>query len=180
MRERLSVEDVKLNVDILDVIQEYVILRKSGRNYVGLCPFHSEKTGSFNVNQQEQFFKCFGCGAGGDVFTFLMKITSEPFAVVLKMLHERQENQKSGIQRVREGSITKDTKKLPDKELHQISTSLAQTLVVLDKHKTHLMSPSRGLSEKEIEIRGYRSFPDKPWQPFSKMKNRNYEGFPSA
>lgn len=180
MREQLSVEDVKLNVDILDVIQEYVVLRKSGRNYVGLCPFHSEKTGSFNVNQQEQFFKCFGCGAGGDVFTFLMKITSEPFAVVLKMLHERQENQKSGIQRVREGSIKKDTKKLPDKELHQISTSLAQNLVLLDKHKTHLMSPNRGLSKKEIEIRGYRSFPDKPWQPFSKMKKMNYEGFPGA
>ncbi|MBG9789126.1 CHC2 zinc finger domain-containing protein [Brevibacillus laterosporus] len=122
MRDQLSVEDVKMNVDILDVIQEYVILRRSGRNYVGLCPFHSEKTGSFNVNQQEQFFKCFGCGEGGDVFTFLMKITSEPFAVVLKMLRERQEN---GIKRVREGSIKKSTKKLPDKELHQISTSLA-------------------------------------------------------
>nr|WP_278431070.1 CHC2 zinc finger domain-containing protein [Brevibacillus laterosporus] len=122
MRDQLSVEDVKMNVDILDVIQEYVILRKSGRNYVGLCPFHSEKTGSFNVNQQEQFFKCFGCGEGGVVFTFLMKITSEPFAVVLKMLRERQEN---GIKRVTEGSIKKSTKKLPDKELHQISTSLA-------------------------------------------------------
>ncbi|MCG7317792.1 CHC2 zinc finger domain-containing protein [Brevibacillus laterosporus] len=55
MRDQLSVEDVKMNVDILDVIQEYVILRKSGRNYVGLCPFHSEKTGSFKLINKNNF-----------------------------------------------------------------------------------------------------------------------------
>ena len=64
-------EQVKAAVDIVRVISEYVRLRKAGANYVGLCPFHSENTPSFHVHQAQQFYHCFGCNAGGDVFKFI-------------------------------------------------------------------------------------------------------------
>ena len=60
-----------MHADIVQVIQEYVSLKKSGATYKGLCPFHGEKTPSFHVNRDKGFFHCFGCSAGGDVFKFL-------------------------------------------------------------------------------------------------------------
>jgi DNA primase len=66
-------EEIRSKVDIVDFISDYVQLKKSGQNYKGLCPFHSEKTPSFMVSQSKQIFHCFGCGIGGDVVSFLMK-----------------------------------------------------------------------------------------------------------
>jgi len=82
-------EQVRAQVDIVAVIGEYVRLRKAGQSYTGLCPFHSEKTPSFNVNPGKQFYHCFSCKAGGDVFTFLMKIEGIEFFEALKTLAER-------------------------------------------------------------------------------------------
>ena len=65
------IDDLRMQADILQVVQEYVSLRKSGATYKGLCPFHSEKSPSFHVNRDKGFFHCFGCGVGGDVFKFL-------------------------------------------------------------------------------------------------------------
>ena len=62
------------SVDIVDIISEYVQLKKQGRNYFGICPFHSENTPSFSVSVEKQIFHCFGCHAGGNVFSFLMDI----------------------------------------------------------------------------------------------------------
>ncbi len=64
------VEEIRKTNDIVDVIGEYVQLKKQGRNYFGLCPFHDEKTPSFSVTQEKQIFHCFGCGKGGNVITF--------------------------------------------------------------------------------------------------------------
>ncbi|KRL82642.1 DNA primase [Lactobacillus ultunensis] len=66
------ISEVRNNVNIVDVISQYVSLEKKGKDYIGLCPFHQEKTPSFTVNEEKQFFKCFGCGKGGNVFKFLM------------------------------------------------------------------------------------------------------------
>ena len=63
---------VRISVNIVDVISQYVSLEKKGKDYIGLCPFHQEKTPSFTVNEEKQFFKCFGCGKGGNVYKFLM------------------------------------------------------------------------------------------------------------
>ena len=67
------IERIKSSVDIVEVVGEYVNLVQRGRNHVGLCPFHSEETPSFNVNADKQIYKCFGCTAGGNVFTFLQE-----------------------------------------------------------------------------------------------------------
>jgi DNA primase len=83
------IEDLKHHADIVVVIQDYVSLRKAGATYKGLCPFHGEKTPSFNVNRDKGFFHCFGCGVGGDVFKFLELHEKVGFADAVKLLAQR-------------------------------------------------------------------------------------------
>lgn len=83
------IEKIKDSNDIIDVISETVPLKKSGRNYWGLCPFHHEKTPSFSVTQEKQIFKCFGCGEGGNVITFIMKTQNLDFHEALRVLADR-------------------------------------------------------------------------------------------
>ncbi|MGY0692895.1 DNA primase [Virgibacillus sp. FSP13] len=83
------IEEVRKANDIVDVIGEYVQLKKQGRNFFGLCPFHGEKTPSFSVTQEKQIFHCFGCGKGGNVVTFLMEMESYSFYDALKFLADR-------------------------------------------------------------------------------------------
>ena len=64
-----TIEKIRLRADIVDTVSDYVELKKRGRNFFGLCPFHNEKTGSFSVSEAKQIYKCFGCGSGGGVFT---------------------------------------------------------------------------------------------------------------
>ncbi len=82
------IEEVRSRNDIVDVVGQYVHLQKKGANYFGLCPFHNEKSGSFSVSQQKQMFYCFGCGAGGNVITFLMKYDNLTFQEAVKQLAE--------------------------------------------------------------------------------------------
>ena len=84
-----QVEEIKQKVDIVQVIGERVSLKKAGRNYKGLCPFHSEKTPSFMVSPELGVFKCFGCGEGGDVLTFLEKYEGMTFLEALEYLADR-------------------------------------------------------------------------------------------
>ncbi len=81
--------EVRLRTDIVALISEHVKLRKAGKNYVGLCPFHEEKTGSFTVDPDKQLFYCFGCGTGGNAFTFLMKREGLSFPEALEKLAQR-------------------------------------------------------------------------------------------
>ena len=78
------ISDVKENNDIVAVVSEYVNLKQRGRSFTGLCPFHSEKTPSFTVSREKQLFHCFGCGAGGDVITFIMRIENLTFGAALR------------------------------------------------------------------------------------------------
>lgn len=102
------IEEVRRQADIVSIISEHVVLRRTGKNYQGLCPFHSEKTPSFNVNPDRQMFYCFGCHAGGNVFSFLMKKLNLPFLEALKIVAE-----KTGIG-------------LPEKELSPVEKKLEQ------------------------------------------------------
>lgn len=83
------IDDVRQSNDIVDVISQYVRLKRSGRNYFGLCPFHNEKSPSFSVSPEKQIFHCFGCGVGGNVFTFLTKIEGINFVEAVQQLAER-------------------------------------------------------------------------------------------
>lgn len=84
-----KIEEVKARVNVVDVVSEYVTLKKTGRNFVGLCPFHREKTPSFTVNPEKQIFYCFGCGEGGNAISFLMKINNMSFPESIRHLAGR-------------------------------------------------------------------------------------------
>ena len=83
------IEEVRSRNDIVDVIGQYVHLTKKGSTYFGLCPFHNEKTGSFSVSPNKQMYYCFGCGAGGNVFTFMMQYENFTFSEAMEALADR-------------------------------------------------------------------------------------------
>ena len=83
------VEEIRMKNDIVDVISGYVKLTRRGSSYFGLCPFHNEKSPSFSVSPGKQMYYCFGCGAGGNVFTFLMEYENFTFVEALKFLADR-------------------------------------------------------------------------------------------
>ena len=83
------IEEIRNSNDIVDIISQYVVLKRSGRNYFGLCPFHKEKSPSFSVSPDKQIFHCFGCGAGGNVFHFISKIENVNFIESMQILSDR-------------------------------------------------------------------------------------------
>ena len=83
------VEEIRLKNDIVDVLSGYVKLQKKGSSYFGLCPFHNEKSPSFSVSRSKQMYYCFGCGAGGNVFTFIMEYENYTFVEALRLLAQR-------------------------------------------------------------------------------------------
>lgn len=107
------IEEVRSKNDIVDVISGYVRLQKKGSSYFGLCPFHNEKSPSFSVSRQKQMYYCFGCGAGGNVFTFLMEYENYSFVEALKYLADR-------------GGV-----KLPEQEYSKEAKERADTKAVL-------------------------------------------------
>lgn len=111
------IEQIRNANDIVDVIGEYVQLKKQGRNYFGLCPFHGEKSPSFSVTQEKQIFHCFGCGKGGNVVTFLMEMESFNFFEAIKHLADR-----SGIE-------------LPEHAIKQESSLSKESQQVLSAHE---------------------------------------------
>lgn len=84
-----TIERIKNENDIVDIISETVRLKRSGRNYMGICPFHHEKSPSFSVSQDKQIYKCFGCGEAGNVLTFVMKQKNLNFIEACKLLAEK-------------------------------------------------------------------------------------------
>ena len=83
------IEEVRTRNDIVEVISGYVRLQKKGSNYFGLCPFHNEKSPSFSVSPGKQMYYCFGCGAGGNVITFLMEYENQTFPEAVRTLAQR-------------------------------------------------------------------------------------------
>ncbi|OHB36599.1 MAG: DNA primase [Planctomycetes bacterium GWA2_40_7] len=84
-----KISEIQRSLNIIDIVSDYVALKRTGRNFLGLCPFHHEKTPSFTVNVEKQIYKCFGCGEGGTVFNFLMKQEALTFPEAVKALAEK-------------------------------------------------------------------------------------------
>ncbi|MBR3002762.1 MAG: hypothetical protein IKF38_04280 [Clostridia bacterium] len=93
------IDEVRQSNDIVDVISQYVHLKRSGRNYFGLCPFHNEKSPSFSVSPDKQIFHCFGCHVGGNVFTFLTKIENMSFLEAVQNLARKSKYSTSNIRK---------------------------------------------------------------------------------
>ncbi|MFM1651493.1 DNA primase [Brevibacillus sp. B_LB10_24] len=141
---------VRAAVDIVDVVGEHVQLKKSGRALVGLCPFHSEKTPSFNVNADRQFFHCFGCGAGGSVFDFVMQIEQLTFAEALHKLAERAGIPVPAAHSLHEAAANPEKQAMY--EAHQLVAKLYHYILTSTPYGSEAMRylQKRGLTEATI------------------------------
>lgn len=147
------IEQVRSSVDIVDVIGEYVQLTKRGRNHFGLCPFHGEQTPSFSVAQEKQIFHCFGCGAGGNVITFLMDIEGLSFQQTINRLADR-----SGMElHLEEGNAAKEVAKNPLqdkwKSAHTFAASYYHHLLLntVEGEQALAYLKNRGIDEDTIK-----------------------------
>ena len=138
------IDEIRARTDIVSVVSEYVKLRKSGKNYVGLCPFHQEKTPSFTVDPEKQFFYCFGCGEGGNIFTFLMKMENMSFPDAVEKLAAR-----AGV-RLPEPTLSSSEKKRKQ-ELDGVRNVLS---FAHEKYRQVLFSKQGAHALKYLEKRG--------------------------
>ncbi|MBG9366736.1 DNA primase [Streptococcus sp. NLN64] len=150
-----DIQDLKSRVNIVDVIGDYLPLTKAGRNYLGLCPFHGEKTPSFNVNQEKQFYHCFGCGKSGDVYRFIEEIDGIPFmeavAKVAQFNGETMDIAPSRQVPAKKPSVEGDLI-----ALHQEAATFYQAILLTSTMGKEALAylESRGLSRKDIEYFG--------------------------
>ena len=148
------IEEVRTRNDIVDVISGYVRLQKKGSSYFGLCPFHNEKSPSFSVSRQKQMYYCFGCGAGGNVFTFLMEYENFSFMEAVKFLADR-----AGIA-LPEAEFSKEAKHRSDLKasILEINKIAARYYYVQLKSErgvgAHTYLTDRGLTEETITAFG--------------------------
>ena len=148
------IEEIRMKNDIVDVISNYVRLQKKGRSYFGLCPFHNEKSPSFSVSRDKQMYYCFGCGAGGNVFTFLMEYENYSFLEAVQYLAER-----AGVELPKE-EYSKEAKDRADLKaiLLEINKVAAQYYYIQLKSErgmvAHKYLSERGLSEETIKTFG--------------------------
>ena len=166
-------EEVKERIDIVNVISDYVNLKKSGKNYKGLCPFHQEKTPSFTVNPANQFYHCFGCGAGGDVFSFLMEIEHITFFESLKMSAERV-----GMELPNQSERQKEISNMRDKIFTINSLSARFYNYLLLEHdigkKALQYLKKRNFSEKDVKKFHLGFAPDKWTALYKFLNNKGY------
>lgn len=139
------IEQVRAHSDIVSIINDYVTLKRKGKNYWGVCPFHGEKTPSFSVNQDKQFFYCFGCGAGGNVFTFISKKEGISFTEAVKKLALR-----AGIP-VPEGEKTPEERRL-EQERSELLAVLKYTTALF--HSNLLKSSAAEAARQYLKKRG--------------------------
>jgi DNA primase len=134
-------EHLKSQLNIVEVVGQYVRLKRAGTRYVGLCPFHSEKTPSFGVHSTLQYYKCFGCDAGGDVFKFVMEIESLTFPETLKVLADRY-------------GIPIPEQRSEDPETQQRAALLEMQEIAADVFQSNLRGPAGAETRSYLESRG--------------------------
>jgi len=136
------IEEVRNSNDIVDIISQYVVLKRSGRNYFGLCPFHKEKSPSFSVSPDKQIFHCFGCGAGGNVFHFISKIENLNFVESVQTLADR-----AGLQLPTLGTGEDSQKQLLKSKVYEINEIAAQF------YHENLYKPTSKLAQDYVKKR---------------------------
>lgn len=148
------IEEIRQRNDIVDVISGYVKLQKKGSSYFGLCPFHNEKSPSFSVSRQKQMYYCFGCGAGGNVITFIMEYENYTFAEAVRLLAERAGVDLPEIEYSQEAKQKADLKATL-LEINKLAAKYfyAQLKTEQAKH-AHTYLTKRGLSEETITAFG--------------------------
>lgn len=132
-------DEIRSRNDIVDVISQYVTLKRKGRNFFGLCPFHNEKSPSFSVSPDKQIFKCFGCGVGGNVFHFISKVENISFGESVQMLAERagvelpksqnSEDEHTSILKSKVYEVNKEAAKFYHQNLYKFTSKAGQEYI---------------------------------------------------
>jgi len=152
-----QIEEIKSKIDIVDLVSGYVGIKKAGKNYKGLCPFHKEKTPSFMVSPELQIFKCFGCSKGGDIFTFLQEIEGIEFPEALRMLADR-----AGVKLERRQATPQEEKRKQILEVNSLAKEYFS--YILTKHRVGERAReylnNRGIKKETIELFGLGYAPD--------------------
>ena len=148
-----KLNEIRQAVDIVDVISDYVQLKKQGRNYFGLCPFHGENSPSFSVSPDKQIFHCFGCGAGGNVFTFLMELENISFQEAAVKLAEKTniELQISTSASGKERKVSEEIQEMLN--AHELLSKFYHHLLVNTKEGQHALEYliNRGFTRESID-----------------------------
>ena len=171
-----TIERIRNTADIYDVVAQYVDLKKKGRNYFGLCPFHSEKTPSFSVAPDKQIYHCFGCGSGGNVFSFIVEHEKVTFVEAVQQLGE-----KYGIQVQYESGSASTEFFSSLYQAHHVAAELYHNTLYFDRGKAALQYlHDRGLNDDVLKMYQIGFAPDS-WDTLSNkvkpldMKNDVYE-----
>jgi DNA primase len=143
-----KIAEIRDRTDIVSVIGEYVTLKRTGVNHKGLCPFHNEKSPSFNVNAQKQFFHCFGCGKSGDVISFVSELEGKSFMETLRELAKR-----SGVELPEERRSPKDEERARAAESERAKMVRLHELVA-KFYREQLSSPAGAAAHAYVESRG--------------------------
>ena len=170
------ISEIKNSVNIVDVIGEVVSLTRAGRNYIGLCPFHKEKTPSFNVIEDKQFFHCFGCGKSGDVYKFLEEYRQVSFLESVHLVAER-----AGISLKVDGQQTQTKPQNPNQiliDIHKDAAKFYNAVLKTTKEgqeaKNYLAQ--RGLTDELIDYFNIGLSPNEPdflYQSLAKRYDEN-------
>ncbi|WP_353684810.1 DNA primase [Thermodesulfovibrio sp. 3907-1M] len=146
MNYQKILEEIKNRLDIVDVISEYIDLKKTGQNYKSLCPFHSEKTPSFFVNPSKQIFHCFGCGKGGDIVTFIMEYEKISFIEALSILAKKAGVEFEPLKRGISYAYKEKLYEIYEQATHYYMEQLKSS------EKAKLYLKSRGINEETVKI----------------------------
>lgn len=164
-------QELRLKTDVVDLISSYVSLKKRGNTYVGLCPFHNEKTPSFTVYENTQSFYCFGCGAGGDSVSFMRKIENLDYIDAVKVLAQR-----AGMQMPDDGyddSLSKKRRTIL--EINRETARFYHNYMMSEQGKVGLQYfLNRGLSQKTIRHFGLGYAPNKWDELLKHLKSKGY------
>lgn len=168
------IDEIKQKIDVVDLVGEYVDLKKAGRNYRGLCPFHGEKTPSFMVSPELQIFKCFGCGEAGDIFSFYQKIEGLEFPQALENLAE-----KAGVKLPKKSYDPDKSQKKVIYALNELSAKFYNYL--LTKHKVgkealKYLKDKRGLTDATIKDFNLGYAPDSWDSLVGFLKGKKHKG----
>jgi DNA primase len=147
-----KIEEIKLASDIQEVVSDYVMLKKKGLNYFGLCPFHSEKTPSFSVNTEKQIFHCFGCGEGGGVINFIMKVENLTYPEAIKFLARKKGIEIQFKQLSKQDEIEAKQKETLYSALRKASEVYQMNLLSENGKQARELIKNRGLSDNTIKL----------------------------
>ncbi|MDO4732467.1 MAG: DNA primase [Bacillota bacterium] len=163
------IEEILQQSNIVDVVGEYVSLRKRGRNFFGLCPFHNEDTPSFSVNEDKQIYKCFGCGQGGNVIGFLQEIEHIPFADAVRRLADRQ-----GIKIPEKNLSPEEQRRMQERQsllaMHQLAANFYREQLSQSRQAQAYLK-KRAISPEVAARFGLGAAPEEDWQALHNVLN---------